>query len=206
MTGIQEWVDDVGVEVPSCLEATINRAVRYSMQEFFTESEAWRFSEMLTLVTDQTEYPLTLPAETYILAMDKATVGYSGQQYDLIRVADQELNAFAYGRPKEYTHTNISLIMDSVSEEAECQARVVLRPTHKVQEIPDELGDKHFETIRSGALMRLKSMTDKDWSDPQGAAKYAQMFSNGIHRAKREAKQTRSRVRKTAKFNSGFSW
>jgi len=206
MTSIQEWVDDMVVEVPSCLDETVIRAVKFAIQEFFGESEAWRFKQGITLVPDTVEYLLLLPTETYVLANDYAKVKYSDGVEELTSIKLSDINPAAIGRPTEFAATAGRLFVDTVSEQAECEIGIIVKPTRNIEEVPDELADKYFEAIRSGALYRLKSMHGKDWTDVKGALNHERNFQVCIAKAKREAKQLRSRLRKPAKFNKGFSW
>lgn len=207
MTLIQEWVDDINVEVPACLEATASRAVKFAIQEFFTDSECWRHIESISLADQTTEYLLILPDNTYSIANDYAKVYYDSGNIELLdSVKMQDVKGTEGRNPSKYATSDASLFVDSSTGEGNLELGLILQPTRNIEEVPTALANKHFEAIRNGALMRLKSMTEKDWSDPNGAAKHGAMFYAQIDKARREAKKTRSRVRKPAKFNKGFAW
>jgi hypothetical protein len=206
MANVQDWVDDLNVEVPSCLELTIERAVRFSIQEFFSRSEAWAYEASVSLVEGVVQYTLPIPANTSILANKYVKVRYDNHTESLTSTLVKDLNLNVTGKPSSFASKGSVMFIDNVEKDVTCDVGFTLKPNRSVDEVPDDLADDYFESIRSGALMRLKSMVGKDWEDLKGADKHQYIFETGVALAKRESKKLRSRVRRPARFNKGFGW
>ena len=206
MASVIDWVDDMRVEVPSALEPTMLRAARSAIQEFFRDSEAWRYKEDITLEPGVKSYELSLPSDTYILAADYARVHKPvGKPLALESVLAEDLPHHS-GSTTSYACERFSVLFDSVNEDSLCTVGVVLQPDRFVDEVPDELTDKFFDIIRSGALYRLMAMRGKDWSNIEGSRDHERLFREGVAKAKREAKRERSRPKKVVRFNRDFCW
>lgn len=61
---------------------------------------------------------------------------------------------------------------------------VALRPLPCSHEVPDDAGREHFDTIKNGALGRLKAMPNKPWFDGAGANIHQRRFRNGMAQAR----------------------
>jgi len=206
MATVQDWVDDLSVEVPSCLEITVARAVKFSIQEFFGRSEAWSYEAPLLLKMGILEYTLPIPDETYILANKYVTTKYQGYTESLISTLKKDLDLNAKGTPSSFASDGSTMFVDSVKSDTKCLVGFTLKPTRNIDIVPDAIADRYFETIRHGALFRLKSMIGKDYFDMKGAQQHEIFFEKGIALSVRESKKLRSRVRRPAKFNKGFAW
>ena len=204
---LTEWVEDLRIEVPAAIDRTIARALTFALQEFFRDSEAWRLSEDLSLVVGEVEYYLSLPSNTYIASLDFAYISSdSVAKTKLIHTLPERIDHDVEGLPTYIAAVQDKVVVDCVSEPVDASIGVVVQPNRNVTEIPDLLADKWFEYIRAGALMRLTSMSQKDWTDAAAAQAHAMTFNYGIEKAKREAREYRSRPKRSVKFNKSFAW
>ncbi len=62
-----------------------------------------------------------------------------------------------------------------------------LEPRRDAQTLPDVLADDYTDVIAAGALEDLYLMPGKPWSDPQRAAYFRTLFTDGYRRAYRDA-------------------
>lgn len=62
--------------------------------------------------------------------------------------------------------------------------RVATRPTIDASQIDSRLYSEYAETIKYGAIWKLKEMPDQVWSDPAGANFYGTKFTSEIQRAR----------------------
>ncbi len=203
---IQDWVDDMQVEVPSCLENTMQRAVSFAIQRFFEESEAWVLKESVNVEPLNRYYALGLPPETYVYASRRARIRYEQRKYPLTSVSPADMPEYENGDTSLFCVEDGVLQLDSVRVPAVCDVEVTLKPTHQITDVPDELAVKYFQAVRSGALSTLKRMVDKDWTDKAGASDHEELFRAGVAKARRESTKVRSKVRRKARFNRGFAW
>lgn len=65
-------------------------------------------------------------------------------------------------------------------------ARLVLAPEIGGETLPDEIVSRWGEAIVSGARAALSAMPNRPWSDPQGAALYAQKYNAAVAFARGE--------------------
>lgn len=201
---LQDFVDDMLIEVPAASELSITRAVRFAFQEFCRQSEAYRISVNIPFLPFTGIYSVPLPDDTYIASIVKCSV--DGYKLDFVLPTDV---IFKTGdRPQTVSlSADGDVLFDSDNDGAgKASIELVLQPTRTFNVIPDSLGNAFFEGIRAGALSRMLLMPNQPWSNVSGAANYGQIFNNSILEAKREARNDRSRPVRKAKFNRGFVW
>ncbi|RLM26503.1 hypothetical protein BIY29_05440 [Brenneria alni] len=62
-----------------------------------------------------------------------------------------------------------------------------VEPRRNASEVPDALADDYIDVIAAGALDDLYLMPGRPWSDPQRAAYFRALFTDGYRRAYRDA-------------------
>ncbi|MEI7215255.1 hypothetical protein WCT97_21855 [Pectobacterium versatile] len=62
-----------------------------------------------------------------------------------------------------------------------------VEPRRTADAVPDALADDYADVIAAGALEDLYLMPGKPWSDPQRAAYFRSLFTDGYRRAYRDA-------------------
>ncbi|SLM63496.1 MULTISPECIES: hypothetical protein [Dickeya] len=62
-----------------------------------------------------------------------------------------------------------------------------VEPRRDADEVPDALADDYTDVVAAGALEDLYIMPGKPWSDPQRAAYFRAIFTEGFRRAYRDA-------------------
>lgn len=213
MTCVQEWVEDLRRDIPEPLDPVIARQVRYAIQEFFRESEAWRVKQTITVVEGQNVYPTKgIPLDTYGNSLDW---GYftpeAGVRFRLTNEIEQNVD-LANTRDQYRTET-ISLsddgknfILNSNKESGILTTSIIIQPNREIDEVDDVIAQKWFDSIRKGALAKLLMMPNRDWTNIKASGRYYAGYADDIKKAKREAKKHRSRPRRVTKFNPGFAW
>lgn len=90
-----------------------------------------------------------------------------------------------------------SLIGDAIrltaplSSDMTIAAAVSLKPKRASGRCESDLYEDWLDGIVAGALFRLKSMTGREWADPQGALFNEQMYRRAITKAKHNARTDR---------------
>ena len=204
MAIVQDWVDSIRMDVSEPLDTMVARQVRYALQEFFRLSEAWVHSERIELVSDTAEL-VQLPVNTYVASTKYAYFEPAGRDARYKLGSELAHCIGVSGRVGMFAHSDNKILLDAF-EEGTLEVAVVMQPNRNIDSVPDALGDKWFDIIRRGALARLLSMPEKIWTDGRAAAAYEMHFREGIAMAKREARDDRSRPKRTVKFNKGFAW
>lgn len=71
---------------------------------------------------------------------------------------------------------------------------VAYAPTRSASTVDKRVYDHHLETIKYGALWKLKSMNNQPWTDLKGAAVNETLFLMGINQAALERQRSNSRA------------
>ncbi len=82
---------------------------------------------------------------------------------------------------------------DTDAASAHLRLEVALKPRRDANAVPDELFDDWVEVVVHGALQRLASQPGTPFSNPDLAVMGANMFVNGVGRAKKAAAKGRTR-------------
>lgn len=213
MADVQEWVDVITKDVPEPLPSLVERQVQDVLQDFFRESEAWRQKDEYVVTVGQNLIELEAsPADTYAVSLDWAfftpTDGVRVKlSNELIENLDKN-NSYdtSIVTACALSESGDSILLNSDGVEGVLEVKTVVQPKRTIVEIPEMLSDKWFDAIRLGAMHRLLMMPNKDWTNGRAAADYEVRYLIGRDKAKREARRDRSRPRRVAKFNRGFSW
>lgn len=73
-------------------------------------------------------------------------------------------------------------------------ASLAVAPSRTATSVDDRVYDYHLESIKYGALWKLKSMIGQPWADPQGASLYEQRFLMMVNQATTERLRSNSRA------------
>ena len=205
---LSDIADDIEFEAPEAIGATLDRAVLFAVQTFYRKSEAWRHREDVAMDKGTNTYALTLPAGSYILAAD--FVYYedpaSSRRTRLTSTLPERVNDELTGPAQEFYTTRTSVVVNPDDESGTLDCGVILCATKSITAIPDDHGDSWFEFFRAGALAKLLNTAGKPWTNRKAGAQYYDVFYDGINEARREARNDRSRPKRTVQFNTGFRW
>ena len=206
MSFVDEWVDDIRIEVSEPTDLTLSRSIRFAIQEFFRLSESWKVQLSVTKIADTSTYRLSIPADTYIIAADYVYfTDETGARIKLESVVPERVDTNATGTPTSFYVTQDSIVVSPATYAGTLEIGVTVSATRDIDEVPDSISLKCFEYIRAGAISRLLAMPDKIWSNLQIAAVYEQTFMRGVAEAKRDARQDRSRPVRQVKYG-GIPW
>lgn len=209
MTQITEWVEDIIRDVPDALESVVERNVALTMQDFFRRSESWRHTIRLDLEKGKTHYDLVdIPFDTYVYSIryckitridgtvsDCTTLDYKGIDFENVGASNA---VAAKGR---------QIVFEPTIEGGEkAEIEVVLQVTRTISEIDDLVSDSWYDVIRNGAISRLLTTTNKDFTDLQVAEVYISAYNAGLVQAKRESRGDRNRPKRNVRFNPDFRW
>lgn len=208
MALVQEWVDSIKKDLSEPLDGTIARQVRYAIQDFFRDSESWRYTEDFAVIEGTSDYPLiAVPDNTYAIALDWAYfTPLDGDRIKLTSTLIQNINPDVRYTVNYLALDNNIAVLDSDKEPGLLEVQVILQPNRNIDDVDDLIVDKWFEFIRRGAIAKLLSLPDQIWSNEKSAKAHQMFFQDGIVKARREARRDRSRPKRVVKFNKGFSW
>lgn len=210
MATVQDWVDAISRDITEPLDGVVARHVRFAIQEFFRESESWRVKETLTLAVGDSRFPLLdVPNDCYPVTLDWAYVTpVAGSRARLEHTLEERIDVSDSGdaRCVALDTDNFEVALDTEGTAGVLEVRYIVQPSRDIGEVPDLVADKWFNGIKHGAMAYLLSVPDKAWTDPHASSNYMMMFRESVAKAKREARRDRSRPRRVARFNRGFSW
>lgn len=170
------WADFIPAivsELPDCPRFTMSAAVQYVAREFYRDSRAWRVRgvALATTVAGQATYTVTNPSGAILAGLPA------------VWIADEEVDETPFGGEDDVLPTDsddrpsvgvigpaaIMLTPKPITAGLAVTGTVAYMPAATAADISDDLYDLHHEAIERAAVARLKRMTGKPWSDPQGA-------------------------------------
>lgn len=181
MTSLDELMPGVLPQVLPCPRSMAMDALQMVAVDFFKETGAWLATFQESVCPCDTVIPLDLPRDALVAQV-------LALYLDGSKVDGSRFQASA----REITLT------DAPQQEVLALVETSLRPVRRAMALPEELLEEWGDTLSFGALAKLKSMSGKniDWSDPNGAATFYQLYMEGVGKAK--ARQLRRR------FGSGI--
>lgn len=186
-----DLVSDIMPEVLGCPSVTIQRAVRDSVIDFFERSLAYKVeNDPAKLPSNVQEIDLELPTKTRLIKV--LTVRYGGAELQPLTREDMDRLGVDWttltGTPKGYTFstpTSIRLVpYPTTSSNDKAYVRFAVAPTRVGTSLPDELGERYYETICAGAKFRLMRMPRMAWTDANLSAFNGTLFEKGINKAR----------------------
>ena len=206
MTEIAGIYPRIRIEAPGAPEPLLEDVVIEVLQDFFTTTEAWRYSvpsllDWTTLVT----FPaitagVEIPAGTRMKRVDELKYGSDGTSLRPIKFHTRQDLDCIYSdwevkegsSPLAWTNDPTSdspriIPIASADKTGSLQLRVILVPT-TLTDIPDFFYDEFSDVIRWGALARLLKMPERDWTNNALAMYYMGKYDDETKRAKSRAK------------------
>lgn len=150
-----------------CPKSMAMDALRAVAVDFFKRTGAWEASFCEAIGARDTEIGLCLPKGAVIAGIRKAAID------------GEELSGFSYG-------ADGIRLERACGREAMFQALASLRPKRTADSLPEDLLEEYGDDLAHGAIAKLKAMSGAqvEWSDPQGASLYYQLYEEGVARAK----------------------
>jgi hypothetical protein len=190
------FYDEILPEAPGCLPALALNAIRNAVIEFCEKSHMHIYNHPAISAIANTPTYVFVPL-TGTLVVKALQVFYNGTEL-IPKTPDELKNIYdgdqskdwrdQTGEPIYFTQDdarNIRLVpMPSVNAANAIKMRVSLKPTRASTAVDDKIFEEHLETIKHGALYRLKIQKGKPYSDEPGAAQSFIFFNNGIQSAK----------------------
>lgn len=186
------WQNVLLAELPGATWDFVDQVLCEAINEFYTRTGSWIEDLRYDIRAGRTQYNLNPVVGrdvevlyVYQVFIDDEPVGI-GQPEQM-----STASAGAWVRPAATLHLNAP-----PEEDISKGLRVIvaLKPKMCAGEVPDEAVLLHFDTIKNGALGRLKAMPSKPWTDVAGAAVHQRRFRNGMAEARDMARRGFSRI------------
>lgn len=199
-TNWESYLPEVNPEVPACPHPIMVNAVRNAAIEFCEKTLIWREDlDAITILTDKRGYDLDPPTDTVIVVPI-----YVAVDGEIIRPAsvDQLDDVSLYQRvlktSRTYDMISASRLQLGWEPDADLtsglEVRAALRPSSSADGADTTIYEEWHEDIAAGAKARLMMMPNKNWTNPQLAMYYQNMFDAGIGEAKAVIGKGRTRV------------
>lgn len=196
---LDDAIPFVSNELPSCPDAVIKQQMVLALQEFCRETRCWQQTlDPIQLVSGQREYDATPDnnaARVHVL--DRVDCVGLGELH--LMDADQQ-RPIDWSTAQSSTPTRVYASADGQSFSIYPQpfghnlpqllVQVRLVPKLNVQEMPDEVLDKHIEAIASGTKARLMAMINRPWSNPATAGMHRTLFVSAMTDARASSGKT----------------
>lgn len=182
MASLSDLEQDIRIYVGDCIFTVIEEQLNVAARRFFARTHAWKADIPVSLVANDNTYPLTAPTGTAVINIDYAK--YADNKRPLSK-ANHPLafdNGVTSARPCYYAGNIASELMVYPMPTAALDiiVSVSLQPNRGSYEIPDNLFNEHSDALVNGALSYLLSMPNKEWTNPNEAAKYSRDFQRAI--------------------------
>ncbi len=167
-------------EVPQCPYLTVDTAINRAAAEFCRDSLCWNEMQSIALVSGQRQYPLTVPADSEVVAVRRASVDKSPPMRTEPmpgRILDQRE---AFGQPAVFAVLGADLLVTPTPNDdmtgKSMAVHVAFAPRFSAAAIPDVVATRFAEGVSAGARAILKRMVGNAWTDPQGSILADQLF------------------------------
>ena len=180
-------------------EPVVINAVRNACFDFCRDS-LW-LNEFLPAVSTTAgvgSYTLTPPTDTMIVSvlnLNYEELGLLYPQNFENTVAARRDWASQLGTPQWFVQPapDVVTLVNIPDRDGSFVAMVAFAPTRAATTVDAKVYNMHLETIKYGALWKLKQISNQPWSDPAGASAYAGMFWKGVNTAAMERNVGNSR-------------
>lgn len=200
----EDFFKYVRPDVHGCPVAMVKEALRNACIEFCEKSLIWQ-QEIYCgdLVKDEPKYGINIVNKDATIVMPvtvtiRDTVEGQLRQFQVEKTNRQDLDSYSpdwrlrkdkypkyfYMESPNVMHL-VGVPMEDIPEALHMLAAV--KPTREADEIPKFLYTDWAETIASGALAYLHSLSGRVWSKPNLVNYYIRKFRAGISRAKSKA-------------------
>lgn len=170
--------------VPGCPVASMDTALAYAASDFCAKTHLWTYDvDAETTVAGEPLYDIAVPEVLESLQW----VTLEGRELeDLQGKAVPPSEAAKTGIPRYFSKAaDTAIRMYPIPDGAytfTCVA--ILKPSKTAKGIESFLYETHGETIVAGALFRLMSIPNKEWTNFELAAVHQQQFERGVARAR----------------------
>lgn len=205
---ISTMIPELRIELPGISEPILEAAIYRGLRKFFWLSESWKYTcdNGLDYTINQQAMNLPvagtdIPAKTVMKRVDTVLWDSGGDDWEQLiefRTRDQldriDGNWFtATGtQPKYWTYDNVVPIWYPIATATVTDGallRVVIAPLYTATSdtLPDLLYYEFEDYIKAGILSDLMKMPGKDWTNPEMAVYYGNIFTAGVDKAKSRA-------------------
>lgn len=192
------FLPEVMLEVDGVPSPVAINAIRNACFDFCRDSLYWNeVQDAEPYVANTASYELSAPSGAQIIAVRDCVLDNKKTVYpwplDEVKAAmpswqarTGQIEGFVTLEPNTITFIAVP---DSAGTFA---ATVVLAPTRTATTTDAKLYNMHLETIKYGALWKLKSQVGKPWTDPAGAKENESLFLMGVNAATVDRQRTNS--------------
>ena len=206
---VSSLLPEIRLELPGIPTPVLNAALFRVLRQFFWESEAWKYTYDngldWTLNQLALETPVAgtdIPAKCVVKRVDTVQYDSGGDAWDKevpfktrdeLDRANPDWQTEVGSTPLAWTHGNDGAAVVTPQVAATVTTAFLIRSviapvfTLVADTLPDFLYYEFEETIKAGILAQLLKQPGKDWSNPQSAVFYAQIFGQGVKNAKSRA-------------------
>lgn len=181
-----QFLPEIMVEAPGVPTPVAVNAVRNACYDLCWESLVWNATlDPEVYVSGTAEYALTPPPGAQIISLltvtrdDAAVLSPTTLEAISTQYPDWAVRT---GTPEWYTQPNTSTLTLFPTPDSDGEFRVLaaFAPTRSASGVESFIYDQHLETVKYGALWKLKSMFGQPWSDASGAVYMEQRFWQGV--------------------------
>ena len=202
MIAFTSYLPEVLPYVLGCPRAVAVNAVRKAVIELCERAHVWRYTDTVSTVIDQDEYPITIPDKSKPMLLKG--VAYNGRDIDPITEDELDMRSASWrsstGKPQRYLEVTPHLVrVYPIPDAAETDAlsfRVALKPSRDATESADYIYDDYSGAIAAGALAELLMQTGKTWAEPKASPMHAAKFEYAVSQASMRVRKSNT----TAKF------
>lgn len=157
-------------ELPGCMEFLFDRELQWVIDDFCKQTWVWQEElDPVYVFSGVRHYDLVVPPGSQIVGIVR-----------IKNQAETELTEYVFDRIGEW----IELASEPGSEDTYL-VRAALKPTRDSNaDYKDALLDDYSETITAGVKKRLMLMPRQQWSNPEMASYYVQVYKRGLGAAK----------------------
>lgn len=196
----------VRIEAPGVPEPLLEAVAYETVQDFFTQSEAWRYTvpSLLDWTTAQTFPTITpgteIPTGTRMKRVDELKYGSDGSSLQTVNFyTRQDLDGIfsdwevkTGSSPVAWTNDPTSdspriIPIATANKTGTLQLRVILVPS-TLTDLPEFYYEEFSDAWRWGTLARLLKMPGRDWTNNPLAVYYEGKYMDEVKQAKSRAK------------------
>lgn len=194
------FLPEVLPECPGVPEPVAINAIRNASFDFCRQTLIWsEFKDAAAYTALTAEYQVAPPTGAQVvqvvsLALDDGRTLYPSTLDDIVAARPQwqthtgPIETFVHSAPGTFRFVAIP------ENSGTFVAQVAYAPLRTATSVDERLYNLYLETIKFGALWKLKSLTGQSWTDPAAAAADLQLFNQGIGRAVTDRTRSNSRA------------
>jgi hypothetical protein len=196
----EAFLPEVLLEAPGVPNPVAINAIRNACFDFCRDS-LWltQLGSDTAYTTGTQDYTLVPPADTRVVGVlsvvldnDRAIYPWSMEETVVARPGWQTETGPIAGYVQQSPST-MSMV-PIPTQDGTYKPLLAIAPSRTATTVDDRLYDYHLESIKYGALWKLKSMVGQAWADPTGASLYEQRFLMMVNQATIERLRSNSRA------------